>query len=51
MKKLPENGSDHFAMFIHLQYEELSSKSQHKNSPDKEEKKQAIVEASQETNT
>ncbi len=50
MKKLPRNGSDHFAMFIHLQYEELSANSRHKKKPDKEEKKQAIEEATQETN-
>jgi endonuclease/exonuclease/phosphatase (EEP) superfamily protein YafD len=50
MKKLPYNCSDHFAMFIHLQYEELSLNIQHKQSPNKEEKQQAIEEATQETN-
>ena len=44
MKKMPANGSDHFAMCISLQHEEgLSAK--RKNPPTKEQKEQAMEKA------
>ena len=51
MKKMPNNGSDHFPMFIHLQYEELSLNFQRKPSPDKEDKKEAVEETKKEVTT
>jgi endonuclease/exonuclease/phosphatase (EEP) superfamily protein YafD len=45
MKRMPHNGSDHFAMFIHLQYQEQLEKKQEKPEADKEEKEAAVEKA------
>ena len=45
MKRMPHNGSDHFAMFIHLQYQEQLEKEQDKPEADKEEKEAAVEKA------
>jgi endonuclease/exonuclease/phosphatase (EEP) superfamily protein YafD len=47
MKRLNHNGSDHFAMFIHLQYQEHLSKSQKKPKADAKEKHEAEEKAAQ----
>jgi hypothetical protein len=44
MKKMPANGSDHFAMSISLQYEE-GCPSKRKNPPSKEHIEKAIEKA------
>ncbi len=49
MKRMPKNGSDHFAMFIHLQYNEALPKSQTPQKPDDEAIKKAIEKATAET--
>lgn len=43
MKRMPYNNSDHFPMYIHLQYDEMLAQKQEKNVPeaDEEEKKEA----------
>jgi endonuclease/exonuclease/phosphatase (EEP) superfamily protein YafD len=45
MRRMPHNGSDHFAMFIHLQYQEQLEKKQEKPEADKEEKEAAVEKA------
>jgi endonuclease/exonuclease/phosphatase (EEP) superfamily protein YafD len=45
MKKLPHNGSDHYAMFIHLYYNEVLEKVQEEPEADSEERKQAAEKA------
>lgn len=45
MKRMPHNGSDHFAMFIHLQYNPSLSSNQEKPHADKEEKEDAVEKA------
>jgi endonuclease/exonuclease/phosphatase (EEP) superfamily protein YafD len=47
MKRLNHNGSDHFAMFIHLQYQEQLSKTQKKPKADAKEKHEAEEKAAQ----
>jgi endonuclease/exonuclease/phosphatase (EEP) superfamily protein YafD len=46
MKKMPHNGSDHFAMFIHLQYQERLEKIQDKPEADQAERQDAVEKAS-----
>lgn len=48
MKRMPHNGSDHFAMFIHLQYEPSLLKEQKEPQADKEEKEEAAEKATEE---
>jgi len=48
MKRMPHNGSDHFAMFIHLQYEPSLLKKQEEPQADKEEKEEAAEKAAEE---
>jgi endonuclease/exonuclease/phosphatase (EEP) superfamily protein YafD len=45
MKKMPHNGSDHFAMFIHLQYKPVLEEVQDKPEADSEEKEAAVEKA------
>jgi endonuclease/exonuclease/phosphatase (EEP) superfamily protein YafD len=45
MKKMPHNGSDHFAMYIHLQYQEKLDKVQDKPEADGHEKEAAVQKA------
>jgi endonuclease/exonuclease/phosphatase (EEP) superfamily protein YafD len=45
MRRMPHNGSDHFAMFIHLQYQEQMEKMQEKPEADKKEKEVAVEKA------
>ena len=48
MKRMPHNGSDHFAMFIHLQYEPSLLKKQKEPQADKDEKEEAAEKATEE---
>jgi len=48
MKRMPYNGSDHFAMFIHLQYEPSLLKKQEEPQADKQEKEEAAEKATEE---
>jgi endonuclease/exonuclease/phosphatase (EEP) superfamily protein YafD len=45
MKKLPKNGSDHFAIFTHLQYDERLEDEQHVEHTDKGERQEAVEKA------
>ena len=45
MDRLPHNGSDHFAMFIHLQYQKELKKHQEEPQADSKEKEDAIERA------
>jgi endonuclease/exonuclease/phosphatase (EEP) superfamily protein YafD len=45
MKKLPHNGSDHYAMFIHLYYNEVLEDQQEEPEADAEERQQAVEKA------
>jgi hypothetical protein len=45
MSKMPHNGSDHFAMFIHLQYQPQLKKIQDTPEADQEERKDAAEKA------
>ena len=45
MKKLPHNGSDHYAMFIHFYYNEALEDIQEEPDADSEERKQAAEKA------
>jgi len=47
MKRLSHNGSDHFPMFMHLQYQPVMEKIQKEPEADAEEKKEAKEIASQ----
>lgn len=46
MKRLPKNGSDHFPMFIHLEFQPHLEKQQETPSADQSEKEEAIEKAS-----
>lgn len=45
MKKMPHNGSDHFAMYIHLQYKPVLEQVQDKPQADSAEKQAAVEKA------
>lgn len=45
MKRLPKNGSDHFAILTHLQYDDRLASEQHVEHTDKEERKEAVEKA------
>lgn len=47
MKRLPKNGSDHFAILTHLQYDEGLAGDQHVEHTDSEERKEAVEKAAQ----
>jgi hypothetical protein len=47
MKRMPHNGSDHFAMYIHLQYDPSLRKKQEEPQADPEEKQQAAEKATE----
>jgi endonuclease/exonuclease/phosphatase (EEP) superfamily protein YafD len=46
MKRMPHNGSDHFAMFIHLQFDPSLLKVHEEPETDKEEREDAVEKAS-----
>jgi hypothetical protein len=47
MKRLKHNGSDHFAMVIHLQYQEQLKRIQKKPVADANDKQEAVEKATQ----
>ena len=47
MKRMPYNGSDHFAMFIHLQYEPSLAKQQTEPHADRKEEQEAAEKATE----
>jgi endonuclease/exonuclease/phosphatase (EEP) superfamily protein YafD len=49
MHRMPHNGSDHFAMFIHLQYHEELKYKQEEPEADRKEKEDAVEKATTST--